>query len=664
MNERAFTLKSILAGVLFSLLIVFFNEKNNSFGQENLIKSYFPSFGLLLVCLLSFPWNALMGRVSAKLRFSKRELVVVVGMIFVVSWIPNFMGVLVPQMTLPQYKGSTNPNWQDANILSYLPSELLPKGESEGLDDTVHIGLLQGLGPESSLSDVPFEAWIGPGLQWGLIMVLLIGALLSLTVIVHRQWSHHEQLRYPLASVASSLLEQDKEKGYGSLFANPLFWLGFAPVFGMLLLNYIGVWFPESLPKVPTEYSLKWDTLFPLINKSGSYAISWFNITFLIIGIAYFIPSDVSLSIGIAPVVTVILAAQFYLVTGSPVASGDLNIFRAGGYIGFLIILVYTGRTYYFPIFLKAFGLGPKIESEGGAVLAARTFLLAYFGLILFLWSLGLDIFIGFAYVSLLLTFFLVITRLVCESGMPTLVPGWFPSELLLKFLGPAAIGAGPLVFIHYLGSILASGNQAATMMPYLATTSKLAEDNDFKPNRFLTGLHLLVIAALVVGFGATIYHIYTSSGISAMWTKELDAAARQVFTLRDRGQLEATEALSGFSKLSMFVFDGKVTSFFMTGLIAVLVTYLIRFRSTKWPFHPILFVMMGSYSLSWTWSCFLFGWGIKSLVVKFGGGVSYQKYKPIFLGLIMGEVSIAALKVFVTVIYYLVMGSAPSLQM
>lgn len=659
MKDRAFTIKSILAGVISALLITYLSQAKIL--SHDLISNYLPAAAMLVIAMLSFPWNAIMGRILPASRFSKRELVVVMSMILVISWVPSIAGKLVPNMVLPQYKGDTNPNWIDAEISNYLPTELLPAGETKEQDDKVNLGMIQGLGDDAAMSDIPFDAWIAPGIQWGLIIGLMVGALISMTIIVHRQWSHHEQLRYPLASVAASLMDQDEKKGYGGLFANPLFWLGFTPIFGMLFLNYMGQWFPDALPQVPTEYNLKWQTLFPIISKSGNFAIHWYNITFLVIGIAYFIPSEVSLSVGLAPVITVFFAAQYFLVTGAPVSTGDLTIFRAGGYIGFLVILIYTGRTYYFPIFMKAFGFGPKIENEGGAVMAARTFLLAYFGLILLLWSFGLDWFIGFVFVTLTLTMFLVITRLVCESGMPNLTPGWAPPEIILKLIGPAAVGAGPLVFIFYLGSILASshGNAATTVMPYLATTSKMGEDNGFKPNRFLVVIQILVVAALVVGFITAIYFSYTK-GISSMWTHELDTAARQVFTLKERGQIESSEAISGLGKLSLIVLDPKVTSFFMAGLIAVVVTYLIRFRSSKWPFHPIIFVLVGSYSLMWSWSCFLMGWVIKSLVVKFGGGASYQKYKPVFLGLIMGEVGILALKIVVAIVYYGITGERP----
>lgn len=665
MNNRAFTFKSVITGCILCLGIVFFAEKTRVLGQYGLSRNYLPSISLFLILLLSLPWNGIVGKFLPKMRFSKRELVVVIGMLLVTSWVPSFMSRLVPQMILPQVKGQIDRNWKEAETLSRLPPSLFPQSADEDLNEVISLGFLQGLGTGSGLSDVPLSEWVSPGLKWGLLLFFLLGALLSLTIVVHRQWSHHEQLRYPLASVLDSLLKQDEKKGFGMIFTNPLFWLGFVPVFGMTFFNYLGIWFPGALPKIAMEYTLKWEHLFPIIRESGIFNVQWYNVYFMVIGISYFIPSDTSLSVGLTPLITVILGVQFYLLGGTPLTTGDLSVLRAGGYIGFLLIILYTGKTFYIPIFLKALGIGAKVPNEDGAVMAARTFMLAYAGLVVLLYLFGLDWLMSLLYVSLLLTMFLVITRLVCETGMPTLVPGWVPMELLLKLLGPGVIGSGSLIFMHYLGSILTGGSggiNASTMMPYLATTSKLGEDNGFKINRFLLSLHVVVVLAVVVGFVATIYHLYLN-GVSSHFTNELDSATRQMFMLKERGILELSGLLGGFSKFSLLAFDKRVFSFFILGLLAVVITYLIRFRSTKWPFHPLIFVVMGSYSLSWTWFSFLLGWSLKSVIVKVSGSQSYIKYKPFFMGLIVADAVMIALSSVISLLSYYLTGEVPSVN-
>ena len=43
-----------------------------------------------------------------------------------------------------------------------------------------------------------------------------------MTFMVHRQWTRHEQLRYPLASVVDMLIRQDSRKPGGTIFRRAL----------------------------------------------------------------------------------------------------------------------------------------------------------------------------------------------------------------------------------------------------------------------------------------------------------------------------------------------------------------------------------------------------------------------------------------------------------
>ena len=83
-EDRAFTLKSLLAGLFSSLLVAVVFESNRIILQPAIVTSYLPAVGISLVCLFAFPWNALIGRLIPFLRFSKRELVVVFGMVVLV----------------------------------------------------------------------------------------------------------------------------------------------------------------------------------------------------------------------------------------------------------------------------------------------------------------------------------------------------------------------------------------------------------------------------------------------------------------------------------------------------------------------------------------------------------------------------------------------------
>jgi len=58
--------------------------------------------------------------------------------------------------------------------------------------------------------------------------------------------------------------------------------------------------------------------------------------------------------------------------------------------------------------------------------------------------------------------------------------------------------------------------------------------------------------------------------------------------------------------------------------------------------------------------NAFLVGWFIKVVVVKYGGRGTYQRVKPVMLGLIAGEILGVVFPMLIGVVYYLITGDQP----
>jgi hypothetical protein len=78
-----------------------------------------------------------------------------------------------------------------------------------------------------------------------------------------------------------------------------------------------------------------------------------------------------------------------------------------------------------------------------------------------------------------------------------------------------------------------------------------------------------------------------------------------------------------------------------------------LRFRFSRFPFHPVLFLVAGTYPCLNAWFSFLAGWAVKQLVVRFGGGGVYQKLKPFFVGIISGEILVIGVSLLVDFLHY-----------
>lgn len=64
----------------------------------------------------------------------------------------------------------------------------------------------------------------------------------------------------------------------------------------------------------------------------------------------------------------------------------------------------------------------------------------------------------------------------------------------------------------------------------------------------------------------------------------------------------------------------------------------VMRHTFLWWPLHPIGLILGGALPLYHLWSSVFIGWLIKYNILKFGGLVSFQRWRFFFLGLILGE--------------------------
>ena len=687
-NERGFTLKS----VLFGLLGIFIVSGLAGFHDSRmpgtlLVGTHLPVGAFFYILLVGLGWNLACSRLLPGLVLNSKELVVVMGMTLMACFPPtsSLCRYFQRQLLLPWYYLSSGgqTEWEKFGILDYLPKKLFPTPPPEvrdgilQLDDTVYRGFFTGLakGKESvSLFALPWGGWIQPLMYWGPLIVLMSVCVLSLTLLVHRQWSEHEQLSYPVAQVAGAFVKREKGRGIPDLFRSKLFWWGFSPVFLLYMLEYLHQWFPIYVPglldTLPNLKSTGWLPLyekFPLMMKApGWWGVCIHTTFFSVIGLSYFVSTEISLTMGLAPILMCVAGAWYFMITGTPVPDTEFTgvpVSRCGAYFGYALILIYTGRTYYSAILKKALFIGKASESDRIGIMAARLTVLSFAAFVGVLVIMGLDWLVALTFSLFLMLLFLVLTRIICETGVPFIQANWFPGSILVPLFGPAAVGPGPLVFVVWLGTILVQDPREC-LMPYAATSIKMADDAKLHVGKIFWILVGAVIVALAVAFTATTWTQYNFGGMAVdNWASQgaprvfFDNAARYVSEMSDTGTLDQSAKLHGLAKTRLYSPDPQALGFFAFGMIAVIVFSMIRFRFSRFPLHPALFIVWGTYPSVVIWGSFLIGWAIKSLVVRFGGGRVYQNLKPVFMGLIAGELMAAGTAIFVDMIYYYVTG-------
>ena len=60
------------------------------------------------------------------------------------------------------------------------------------------------------------------------------------------------------------------------------------------------------------------------------------------------------------------------------------------------------------------------------------------------------------------------------------------------------------------------------------------------------------------------------------------------------------------------------------------------------WPFHPLGYALCISWAVSVFWFSCLIAWIIKGLILRYGGMRYYSASRPFFVGMILGEFTMA----------------------
>ena len=98
---------------------------------------------------------------------------------------------------------------------------------------------------------IPWGAWLEPLGYWYGFFLLLSFMMICMGVILHRQWSQHERLAYPMTQLPLQMIEG----GVGPLtrlapiFKNKVMWLGFSLPFLLLSLNGLNHYF-QPVPEM------------------------------------------------------------------------------------------------------------------------------------------------------------------------------------------------------------------------------------------------------------------------------------------------------------------------------------------------------------------------------------------------------------------------------
>lgn len=588
-----------------------------------------PTYLLFLYVLFSVPLARWIGR---RWLLSRGELLLIYAMMLVVGPITHqfAIGFLVPHVVSPHYYNAQEPAW--AVFQPTLPDWLGPR------DPDAIADFFRGTG-----GPVPWHDWLIPIVSWSSLLIALFWVMLCLNALMRKQWIEDERLVFPLTAIPLALAEESRASAVhqpARILREGLFWLGLGIPLALGAPTAIHRYIP-SVPALPLR-----DVI--LVNGPDQLSPPWtglgvleFHLMFWLVGVVYLLPKEVALSAWVFYFISVFenVAAVQYGTSGEA-PSVYINDFPAlyaqgaGAAFALAGITLWTARRHLRAVWRKAFGNDRTAEASG-EFLSYRTALLgALLGIAFILgWCMlaGMRWWVASLLFGLMLAYFFVFARIRAETGMGMGIILWpkMLDEVVITLVGAKNLRLADLTMLYAL-RWLYFGPAIGAVMASQLEGFKLANTGGLR-GRWVGGvLALAATLAVPLAFAWTL-HTYYSAGFDAM-----PIGRRATSMVSSQMYYSYQNLVDAYNNATGPEWPG-ILAMGAGALIAVALSGL-RTQFMWFPLHPIGFVAANSWGMQINWFSFLFGWLLKSLVMRWGGYATYTRLLPLFLGLIVGD--------------------------
>ena len=573
---------------------------------------------IFLFFILVFAVNGLVSLIGRRFELSRADLVLVYCMLLMAVTLPTWglMFFLIGTMVFPYYYATTENRYAEL-FHDLIPSWMVPQ-DARAIS-LYYEGLPKG-------APIPWGPWVEP-LAWWFLLIMAIGfMLICLSSILHRQWSVHERLTYPMMQLPQSMIEKGEDPGQriAPFFKDPAMWLGFAlPVifFSSAGLNHFFPavpefsffhegfrWFRNTVSLV-FAFSFAWVGFFYLANLEITFSV-WFFYLFC------------KLEEGIFKILGI--ASTEKLSTYEFSQPADLTHQSTGAVVVLVLFALWTARSHLRQVALKVLRPAEGID-DSEELLGYRAAVLGFAGSLLvvcaWLWRSGVPLPVVPVLVGISLVFWILVARAAATAGVATVRSPIVPAYFIVSALGAPLLGAKGLVALNF--TFIWQGESRTSPMVACAHSLKLAEMVKGSKRLLFWGL----ILALACSFCASAFMVlrmcYTYGAINLY---HIDWAGAHGWPNMARTITELPGA-----DLRGWVFKG--IGAFVEGLLV-----WAQQRWFWWPLHPLGFAIGVGWLTGHIWFSAMVSWGLKLTILHYWGPSMFQRLKPFFLGMIVGE--------------------------
>ncbi len=616
--KSPFTLRAFIAGSLGAIAIAVGDQYGLMVIHGSYMSIDFSTAGaIFLFFVIVAIINTALGKINKRLALTSPELKTVYIMMTVACAIST-MGLtaqILPILTAPFYYALPENNW--AQILHpHIKPWLVPQGQS-------HIKNFYEGAPAWE-KGVPWNVWIKPLMIWSILLITLYFVMICVVVILRKQWIERERLAFPLAQLPLEMVKEDGNSIIKPFFRNTIMWVGFTIPFVFGSLKGLRHYFP-SVPSLELAQGI------PIFRNSLGL---FFRLSFPMIGFFYLVHLDALFSLWFFNLLSLIVRGFMNIfgitmreslgIYGSP--SPIFAHLGMGAMITLVMAGLWVGRSHLKDVIRKAFKGDANID-DSGEVLSYRTavwgFIIGLMIMTIWLNLSGIPLIVVPMFLFGALLLFVGLTRVVVESGMAEAVASTISSSFVVSGIGTGPLGPEGLTAMSL--TYIWSADLRTFVMASAANSLRIIEGEAKRKRMLFWAMMLSIIVTMVSSIWILLELAYSRGGINCNdWFFVGGARAPYDFFV--------SKILnpSGPNMAGWYITFG--------GAIGMLFLMLMRARFLWWPFHPIGFAIGPIWIMDQIWFTVFLAWLIKLAIVRYGGLKLFQKFRPLFLGLILGQ--------------------------
>lgn len=465
---------------------------------------------------------------------------------------------------------------------------------------------------------IPWQAWTVPILYWSAYLLLLAGIWICLAGVLRRVWIHQERLPFPIAVMPLQLMDRRED-----ILRSPLLWIGFAlPAIFQSLLVFHNWW-----PAVPA-FQMKASYLnftAPPWNASPGWAVGFYPMA---LGLAYFIPGDVSLSCWLLAIIMKFVYIGGAAVGIEPAESRGLGFpwaeeQAAGAWIGLAGLVLWGARKQW-----KTVAKLVPPEEIRTANRLTRVALVCALLCVVMTAAVGIPALAAVGMVLVYIAYAIAGARVRAEAGGQwTFAPVvQIPHRVSYAVFGTHGMAEGAMAASGYLS--LLHVDIRGQSLPYLMEGMDIADRGGIKWRTVLVWVGIGTVTALAIGWWASLAKYY---GVGAAMAKA--------------NQYPVVKASIAFKEVERLMMASRspdpASACAMAGGAGVTLLLAWTRRVGLFGLHPIGYVMCNTLIMHAFIIPFFIAWLSKTVVLKFGGGKAYRRSVPFFVGIILGDVVI-----------------------